>query len=325
MSPIACLIDPAPERAPLAALSALFSPLLHLAPPGKAPADARLTAIAPPLPEAEARQLARIVALLSGPDAAQQAEQVRELAQALLASTGEAESSGTVLRELRAGRGQEAPPSSSSADPRLVRDLLLLVLTDQQAREEAELDAALDRIGAEENRMLARLRDDDNDDDDDDDDLRSMESAETAAASALPRPEYAAAWLRVLARCDLPCARPWLITRNAALAQALLAQYRRDDLGEAVALPDLVLPEDLTQAKSACPPAAMEALTRLQEASSEEEARLLAQDCARSLADKASSTAPTPGLTRLELRVLPGVCLLGLCSPARPVAAAFMP
>ena len=320
MSPIACLIDPAPERAPLAALSALFSPLLHLVPPGKAPADARLTAIVPPLPEAEARQLARIVALLSGPDAAQQAEQVRELAQALLASTGEAESSGTVLRELRAGRGQEALPSS--ADPRLVRDLLLLVLTDQQAREEAELDAALDRIGAEENRMLARLRDDDNDDDDD---LRSMESAETAAASALPRPEYAAAWLRVLARCDLPCARPWLITRNAALAQALLAQYRRDDLGEAVALPDLVLPEDLTQAKSACPPAAMEALTRLQEASSEEEARLLAQDCARSLADKASSTAPTPGLTRLELRVLPGLCLLGLCGPARPVAAAFMP
>ena len=319
MSPIACLIDPAPERAPLAALSALFSPLLHLAPPGKSPADARLTAIAPPLPEAEARQLARIVALLSGPDAAQQAEQVRELTQALLASTGEAESSGTVLRELRAGRGQEAPPSSSSADPRLVRDLLLLVLTDQQAREEAELDAALDRIGAEENRMLARLRDDD------DDGPLSMESAETAAASALPRPEYAAAWLRVLARCDLPCARPWLITRNAALAQALLAQYRRDDLGEAVALPDLVLPEDLTQAKSACPPAAMEALTRLQEASSEEEARLLAQDCARLLADKASSTAPTPGLTRLELRVLPGVCLLGLCGPARPAAAAFMP
>ena len=229
MPPSACLIDPPPADDLLAPLSALFSPLFYISPIPDA-GDGRILPLSPPLDEASALRLKEIAAALSSGEAARHGERLRGLVAELLdGGADEPESGREVIRTLRRGGTPDGNP--------LLRERLTLLLAAQARREQAELERELARIRKRHRAVFAGLREDDAE-------MRDAAVPTDADAATSPdRQAYLRAWLRLLEHTPLPCPNPWFITFDAALAAALLTEFRQGGSAPVV-LPPISLPAD---------------------------------------------------------------------------------
>lgn len=306
MLPVACMLAEtwvSPDWA--FPLTAVFSPLVHLCPVAGLPLAAdslrplidkgQVVALSPALAEPVAARLRTLAGALSGSEAASHSAVLRQMVEDLLRPNTALESSRALLQELRdSGRPVDRGPTATP--DALIRERILLLLTAQAKRDQAELAAGLAGIGRRQQAMFADMGENTG---------KALEPESTDAPAELPL-ALLRAWLRLLAHTHLPCSNPWFVTGDTALAVALLAQYRQRGYGTAITLPKLFLPTD---GEDTLPTPLLHGLAALQEAGTAEDAHKAAHAFAHQIADEAVCAAPAPGLACLELHVLPGATL----------------
>ena len=307
MLPVACMLAEtwiSPDWA--FPLTAVFSPLVHLCPVAGLPPDTaalrplieegRLLSLSPALAEPLAGRLRDLAGVLSSGEAASHSAALRQMVEELLRPSADPESSRALVHELRdSGPLRERDPVPASDT--LIRERILLLLTAQAKRDQEELAAGLAGIGRRQQAMFADMGDKV------DNKIAEPNPAEVPAELPLAPVR---AWLRLLVHTSLPCSNPWFITRDVALAAALLARYQQRACGTAITLPELFLSAN---SADSLPSALLQGLADLQETGTAEAACEAARVLARQIRDKAPVATPALGLPRLELQLLPGVSL----------------
>lgn len=275
MLPAACIVpETSASPAWVDPLVPVFSPLVHLCPvPESVPVEPgllqlmqekRLLSLCPPLPQEEAKRLVHLAGLLSGADAAQHSEQLKQLILENLGNSENQEKTMLLRQQLRAGTQGAAAAPTSSAD-NLWQERLLLLLADQAERAEEVLAAELSRIGKQHQDLFAALEEEN------DDGVRFDDAQLQASTHAQNswQPKRIQAWATMLAQVSLPRQNIWYITRQESLAAQVQEQYQRAMRQLSLHLPELLLP--MCYQKELCTdpllercPGLLEAFTRLQ-------------------------------------------------------------
>ncbi|NLZ17938.1 MAG: hypothetical protein GX087_09440 [Desulfobulbaceae bacterium] len=331
MLPAACIVpETSASPAWVDPLVPVFSPLVHLCPvPEPVPVepgllrliqDKRLLALCPPLPQEEGKRLAHLADLLSGADAAQHSEQLKQLILESLGNSGSQEETMLLRQQLRAG-AQNATAAPASSTDNLWQERLLLLLADQAERAEEALAAELSRIGKQHQSLFATL----DHENDDGGGLEDVPLQASAHAQNSWQPKRLQAWVKILSRATLPCAGIWYITRQTGLAEQVQEQYQLIIRQQSLNLPDLLLPTCNQEEMGTNPllercPGLLEAFTRLQTLALDDAA--IQNNQGQSLEKivalfaeqipawngmiRATRTAQS-ALSRLQLSILPGI------------------